>query len=233
MKPDELEISADVSEALQPDGVKALAAALHPGVRGDCQTCVRRLGPKPVLRVDVLEGFALASLHHAKCRRSAWNATGHITYNPGHVTTYSMSKWKVGLEAEPGKSYALIMLNPRLELARIEQHPVLGWRPAHDPRFKAAGLRRLDPDSEPHPVKGITAFIDKGSLKIRMRDDMSVFPRPGDELTDPQEILDAARQEVYLFVTHATDPDLIGADIDGLSRAAHHPGTVCGQRSLR
>lgn len=237
MKPDELEISADVSEQLQPHGVNALAAALHPGTRGDCQTCVRPLGPKPVLRVDVAESYAIASLHHRKCRRSAWNATGKIVFNPGHVTTYSMSKWKIGMETSgdvPDVGKVLVMLNPRLELARLEHHPVFGWRPAHDPRFKAAGLARMNPDADPVPVKGITAFAENGSLKIRMRDDMSVLPRPGDEHKDPAEILDAARDgAVYLFVTHTTDPDFIGTDIAELTRVIHDPGTVCGQLTFR
>lgn len=231
MTPDELQISAEIIKHLHPAALHEVCAALHPGVRGDCQTCVQPLAGKPVLRVDELPGFALASLHHAGCRRSQWNSSGNVVFNPGHATTYSMSKWKVGLDHAPGAN-AIIVLNPRLELARLQKHAVFGWQPAHDPRFTAAGLARLKPEGKPLPVKGVTAFIENGSLKIRMRDDMTVFPRTGDECEDPAEILAAARDTVYLFITHATDPDWIGASIDGLTRVCHDPGTICGKLTL-
>ncbi len=58
--------SLDIEDVLGQDGVSEVAASLWPV---DCQTCGQPLGSRPpALCVDDLVGFAMATLHHGRCR---------------------------------------------------------------------------------------------------------------------------------------------------------------------
>jgi len=70
------------SEVIASKGVRTRLGAALGEVCGwlwpeDCQTCGRALGgQQPALCVDDHGAFAVASLHHPKCRRTEWNDSG-------------------------------------------------------------------------------------------------------------------------------------------------------------
>ena len=93
----------------------------------DCQTCGRSLsrGKTAVYVVD-MQTFAVASLHHQTCQRSAWSDSGMASGLGGH--NLSWTSMAVGLPGNWGATTGVdvkpaLLVNPGLEQVVLDRTP--------------------------------------------------------------------------------------------------------------
>ncbi|TYC08715.1 hypothetical protein FXF65_38225 [Actinomadura syzygii] len=112
--------------------------------------------------------FALASLHHDRCRRSGWNDSGHVSGAPSSMPTLSNASQMLVLSfpGRPGQ-WAMMVTNPALEAIPIRPAGD-GWavslRPLTDVGLKAAELEI----GAAAAVPGATAAAGAGSATVTM-----------------------------------------------------------------
>lgn len=226
MKPEQLSISPAIIRRAGLAAVTRTCALLWP--EGDCQSCVSPLRPgKIVLWVDELDDtYALASLHHDTCRDSRWNDSS-VYVAAQQAGTYSFSKWLIG--THDGKEMPVFGLNPRLETVKLAREPGGQWKPVLPEEF----TRMIS--SEKRPVEGLREPLTDGvyctirgtCIYVHFPDGL-VYPTPGSETDDPQQLRDqlSIQGSALLAVTQAANTHAIKDDIEAIMRMVNHTETV-------
>ncbi|SEP47020.1 hypothetical protein [Amycolatopsis saalfeldensis] len=125
----------------------------------DCQTCGRALGPRrPALVIAECAGVAEATLHHAGCQDSRWEAVEQLPRFAGSPS------WRSGGFAVPGTGALVFLVNPTCEAALLAATGT-GWRLGSLDVFLRAGMRTGSLDPLPMP-SGFTAVLGQGTLTV-------------------------------------------------------------------
>jgi len=201
-------ISPDIEDKLGKDGVAETSASLWPE---DCQTCGRPLGLRPpALCVDDLGGFAMATLHHERCRAPEWNQ-GSVTSSSGALVTHRTRLVMLPLGDLRGTGLGVIpviVVNPSMD--NVVLVPDSGkWHPQMHAAFAAMGMVPPGPGLRLYkPITDATARLSGTAVTIAMQ-----MPAPSDTyqcaLTESdapfaREIADQGG--IMLAVTYAVDP---------------------------
>jgi hypothetical protein len=135
----------------------------------DCQTCGRALaGQRPALCVDDHMAFAVATLHHQRCRKPVWNDSGQMTASPAAYVSWTSRAWAGlplihGGEKDPRP---FVLVNPGLEMVFLGR-PADGWQPQLPDSFAAAGLQKVGEVAVDRPVSGLAAQLSPGAVTVR------------------------------------------------------------------
>lgn len=202
--------SPDIEGKLGEDGVAEAAASLWPE---DCQTCGQPLGPRPpALCVDDLGAFAMATLHHKRCRAPEWNQ-GSVTGPSGALVTHRTRLLMLPLSDLKGTESSLgvipvMVVNPSMENVVLVPEGAR-WRPQMHAAFAAMGMVPPGPGLRLYkPITGATARLADTAVTITLQ-----MPAPSDAyecaLTESdapfaREIAD--QSGIMLAVTYAADP---------------------------
>jgi hypothetical protein len=195
-------VSPDVAGRLE-SALADICAMLWPQ---DCQTCGTPLADEPPsLWVDEQPPFATASLHHEKCRESAWNDADPVLVHPNSVTWTSRAWMNTALTfaGRPGP-YPFALLNPSLERIPLGQSAG-GWEPGTDPTFKDAGMQFLGDSGAGRPEPQVAAVLKSDSVAITL----SKSPFAKSYVVPVDESFACTAQEFGGFVfavTHAVNP---------------------------
>ena len=136
----------------------------------DCQTCGRALGgQQPALCVDDHGAFAVASLHHPKCRRTEWNDSGSTALSDAANLSWTSRAW-ASLPLIRGERDAdpcpFVLVNPGLEMVFLTRSAD-GWEPELAKSFPAAGLQPVGEVAAGRPVSGFAAELSSGTVAVR------------------------------------------------------------------
>ena len=223
-------ISPDIEDRLGQRGMSEVAASLWPV---DCQTCGRPLGSRPPsLCVDDMVAFAMATLHHERCRAPVWNHLRAVRTPAAAVVTHRARLVMLPLSdlllARSGPGVVPVLLvNPSMENVILAFDGGGMWHPQLHAVFAAAGMAPPGPGLQPYkPIAGVAAQLTMTAVTITM-----CQPAPIDSyecgIPDANapflhEIV--GQGGVMLASTYAADPYS-----DGLAhqlRAALHGGRV-------
>ncbi len=204
--------SPDIEDILGQDGVSEVAASLWPV---DCQTCGQPLGSRPpALCVDDLVGFAMATLHHERCRASGWNHQGAVRTPAADVVTHRTRLVMPPLSdlGVAGSGLAVIpvmLVNPSMENVILMLDDGGRWHPQLHAVWAAMGMVPPGPGLRPYkPIAGASAWLTGAAVTITVR-----RPAPTDAyecgLTEadglfPSEIV--SQGGIMLAVTYVADP---------------------------
>jgi hypothetical protein len=157
-----------IREELGEDGLRLALASLW---AADCQTCNRPLrGDVPALVVDDVMVFAVASLHHQRCRTSEWKDEGAIKV--ANSPTVSYTCLSLVLQGTAGKQddRAALLVNPRLEMLLLNRSPLGQWKVDLGAEFHGAGLR--NPGEGPldlkTPLPAASAQLRGGQIVVTL-----------------------------------------------------------------
>jgi hypothetical protein len=221
----EVVVSEVIRQKLGDDGLSDLAACLW---AVDCQTCGRLLGDDPpVLCVDDLTVFAVASLHHQQCRTPEWNDSMVIRAGSGDYLSFVARMVLLPLASEDGEEelWPMLVVNPGLECVPLERARDGKWRAGANPEFAGAGLVRPGPELRlGEPVEGAVARVMDSSVTVVLQvPPFAVYEAPADE-----RILDCARARggVLIGVTQKLHPG--NFDLDDLRETLADPRTLAG-----
>lgn len=161
-------IDAVTRERLGPDGLAEVTDCLW---AKDCQSCDRPLadGGGPVLVVDDMGSFALASLHHERCQRAGWNESGRMSTPSGSVPTVSNASQALVLSFPPRPGeWAMMVTNPALEAVPITCGEDGRWRVSMRP-FSDAGLTSGSVQIGPAAaIGGAKAAVGREAVTVTM-----------------------------------------------------------------
>jgi len=199
-------------DKLGEDGLADVTASLWPR---DCQTCSRKLGPDPpALCIDVVSAWAVASLHHRRCRSPFWKDGSAIFMTGGaHTSWTSVSFLLPARKADPSP---VVLVNPALEMVFLYPSAA-GWRPGYAQQFVDLGMvrpgRRLKVDQ---PLPGLSAWAADDLVCVTI----TTPPEAIYEASAPREVAGRARKlrGVMFMVTHALDPAELDATPDQATR---------------
>src|SRR6266545_2721840 len=218
-------VSSEIRKRLSGAELAEITASLWPV---DCQTCGKKLGSAPpTLAVENIHIVASVSLHHPRCRASAWSED--ILSGPRGQATLSFATHSMLLPigapdgAEP-IYYPAMLVNPGLEMVFIGKNDAGGWRVVMPSWFAEAGF--APPGAGfviDRAVEGAVARTPRGGIAVTIQ-------TPGYDTYDaPLDDLVAGRVRdlggILVMVTHAVHPHQI-RDLTQLT------GVFQGDRSL-
>ncbi|MCI3900381.1 hypothetical protein [Streptomyces spectabilis] len=156
---------------LGPRVIADLKAGLWPV---DCQSCGRPLGRWPAAALEVVaeegDGFAVASLHHPRCRRPAWQDG-----QPGASVERPLLSWRAGCTLLPPSGLPTFLVNPSYECALLRRADDTGWRVATLEPFVALGLALDFPSRRPPVVPALSAALDGDRISVDVRHEGGVL----------------------------------------------------------
>jgi hypothetical protein len=226
-------LSPDIERELGQDGVAEVAASLW---AVDCQTCGRSLGTRPPsLCVDDLRMFAMATLHHERCRAPAWNQ-GSITGQGGAYVSHRTRLVMLPLSDLTGtegslNSIPVMLVNPSMENVILTQDDGK-WHPQMHAVFGAMGMVPPGPGLRLYkPINGATARLTATAVTITMQQ-----PAPSDTYTCGLTANDASfareiadQRGILLAATYDVDPDAGDVDLTRQFQSALRDGRLlCG-----
>ena len=221
-------VDTRIREELGEDGVRLVMQSMR---AADCRTCGRPLGGEvPALVVEDAVTVVSATLHHQRCRPSAWVGQGVI--NVARFPIVSSACLGLVVQAAGGKeSRAALLVNPRLDMLLLEGSPFSRGQDNPGAALRDAGLHSpieslLDVSM---PIPGATAQLRGGRIVVslpgsppqeyavganaQLRGGEIVVSLPG---SPPQEYAAGvnapfkaalnAHQGLVLFITHAPNP---------------------------
>jgi len=206
-------------EALQPDGGASRSGAANGSAGAPDEI---------VVAVDEGASFAVASLHHRRCRSPEWRVTGDgpDPARPDYVTTSaSLVMLPLTLPGTSGLT-PTILVNPSLERLSLNPGSRPPWRISLS-RYQAAGLRAPGRDPVPStPVPNCWWDLDGDQLTLQVE---TTYPETFQlQVLDPRDLDDLAeRPPLLLAVTHAIDPERF-TDLDDLAVAMITGRVLCG-----
>lgn len=221
----ELLVNEKVREKLGEDGLRDVTACLW---AVDCQTCGGFLGTDPpVLCVDDMMVFAVASLHHQRCRIPDWNDSGMLQGVSADHLSFITRMVSLPFLSEDGREvqWPMMLVNPGLESVSLKPDASGQWRMHADAELATAGL--VHPSSGfalGVPIEGVIARIMNESIAVTLE----VAPFSSYEAPADSQTLECARARggVLLGVTHALHPgDFTKEDLQG---ALADPRTLAG-----
>lgn len=200
----EVVIDEDIRQRLGEDGLADLRACLW---AADCQSCGRFLGDDPPsLCIDDVLVFALASLHHQRCRVPGWSDSMIVAGSSGEFVSFVTRMVLLPLAGRGGEElWPMMVINPGLECLELSRGEDGQWRVRPDSPFAAAGLVRPGPGLRlGEPVEGAVARFTGSSVAVTLQ----VPPFSVYEANAEEEILECARRRggVLVGVTHAVHP---------------------------
>ena len=216
-------VDARIHEKLGEDGVRLTLASLW---AVDCQTCNRPLrGDVPALFVDDAITFAIATLHHQRCRTSAWKDEGSINVVSSPTVSYTCISLVLQATAGREEDRAALVVNPRLEMLFLTPTTPGQWQVDLGAEFAAAGLR--NPAESPidfrAPLPSASAQLRGGQIVVSLTGPPPAQYAAGAN-TPFQQALNAHRG-LMLFVTQALNPP-------ELSSMAQLAPVLTGDRSI-
>jgi hypothetical protein len=212
-----------IREQLGDDGVRLALASLW---AVDCQTCNRPLrGDVPSLAVDDAIAFAIATLHHQRCRPSQWKDEGSI--NVANSPTVSYTSLSLVLQATEGSQgdRAALVVNPRLEMLLLKRSPLGQWQVDVGAEFHAAGLR--NPAESPldlaTPLPDARAQLRGGQVVVTLTGPPAQQYAAGANAAFTRVL--TAHRGLVLFITQAVNPPQV-------SNMAQLAPVLTGDRSV-
>ena len=207
-------------EALQPDGGASRSGAANGSAGAPDEI---------VVAVDEGASFAVASLHHRRCRSPEWRvpSDGAERGRQDFVTTSTALVMLPLTLPGAGGPTPTVLVNPSLERLSLNPGARPPWRISLA-RYQAAGLRAPGRDAVPStPVPGSWWDLDdEDVLTLHL---VTSHPESYQvRVLDPGHLahLDE-RPQLLLAVTHAIDPERLH-DLDDLAVAMITGRVLCG-----
>ena len=227
--------STDIEARLGKEGVAEAAASLWPV---DCQTCGQPLGLRPpALCVDDVGTFAMATLHHDRCRAPGWN-DGPLTGTSGALVTHRTRLAMPPLSDLRGTGLGQIpvmVVNPSMENVILVPDDDGKWHPQMHAAFSAMGMAPPGPELRVYkPITGAAARLTPSAVTITMK-----MPAPSDayecaltasDTRFAEEI--SSQRGIMLAVTYAADPDSDDDLVSQVQDALRTGRMLCGWVSL-
>lgn len=198
-------------EVVQRFGAVGLARVQASLFAVDCQSCAEPIGAElPSLHVDDLGFTAVASLHHARCKPSAWNSAdrnGLLTMRTrSGATTWTARCVTVPVADRGGTAQPcpMVLLNPSLEAVHLQRIADERWDVQVGFGFPDAGLVPPGQLQVGAAQDGVTAVVVDDCVQIWIAGASAAYstPFPAAELPANPLGLDG----FILAVTHALDP---------------------------
>jgi len=198
-------VSEKVHQKLGEDGLRDVTACLW---SADGQTCGGLLGnDPPVLYVEDMLVFAVASLHHQRCRIPDWNDSGAIKAVSADHLSFFTRMVLLPFLGEDGREalWPMMLVNPGLECVSLKPDESGQWRVYPNAEFAAAGLVHPGPElTLGVPIEGAVARLMDDSIAVTLQ----VAPFSNYEAPADSQTLECARSSggVLIGVTHALHP---------------------------
>ena len=200
---------------------------------GACQTCGRENPAPTELVIDqVGPTLAHATLHHRRCRPSAWYDSSNASWHSKPYLTYAMRGAVVQLvdDDEVTMTVAIVLLNPALEEHVLRTAGDGRWISCALDRFEPAGLRPPNLDGNGmrrNCVQGVTARITTKAIFIDVHQPLGAARTFNGDLGP--DVCTAAVQghRVLLLVTQAMNPETFRGSAE-LNAVLSNPRTRMG-----